>query len=68
MEIEMEILKQIEHIAAHVHHVMPRFRWVHKCEDNNAVHLPASVSSCPHCDTVNENHAILDLAAVRLAA
>lgn len=64
----MEVLKQIEHMAENVHHVMPRFRWVHKCDDNFAVHLPAHTTTCPVCDTVNENHALVDLASVRQAA
>ncbi len=66
--MQLEIVKKLEHLAANAHQVMPRFRWVHKCEDNNAVQLPASVSTCPHCDTVNEDHHVFDMAELSHAA
>lgn len=63
----MQAVHQLADMAEHTHHVMPRFRWIHKCQDGFDVHLPSSTSTCPSCDTANDDLDLVDLAKIKFA-
>lgn len=51
----MQVLERVNRLAHQSLSAM-RLKWVHRCEDGFAVHLPSGMRVCPQCEATNDDH------------